>query len=76
MTYDTLVHLTKLFAVAASDGLFDHEEVATELAKCLFGSSSVSPLEACEQLIMKSSRGWIANGAPDNTVATTILYRD
>jgi serine/threonine protein phosphatase PrpC len=72
----------KLIAVAASDGLFDHvppQEVATELAKSLFTSSSVSPLEVCEQLIMKSSRGWIANGAPyrdDITVVTTILHRD
>ena len=72
----------KLFAVAASDGLFDHvppHEVATELAKSLFGSSPLSPLEACEQLIMKSSKGWIATGMPyrdDITVATTILNRD
>jgi serine/threonine protein phosphatase PrpC len=72
----------KLFAVAASDGLFDHvppQEVATELAKSLFASSSISPLEVCERLIMKSSRGWIANGMPyrdDITVATTILHRD
>lgn len=72
----------KLFAVAASDGLFDHvppHEVATELAKSLFGTSPLSPLETCEQLIMKSSKGWIATGMPyrdDITVATTILNRD
>ena len=72
----------KLFAVAASDGLLDHvppQEVATELAKSLFGSSPRSPLETCEQLIMTSSKRWIATGMPyrdDITVATIILNRD
>jgi serine/threonine protein phosphatase PrpC len=59
----------KLFAIAASDGLWDHVkpiDVAKHLATSLYKKSEgvVSPLEACEQLIMQSSRRWIAEGIP------------
>jgi len=74
----------ELFAVAASDGLFDRvppQEVAETLAKSYFGKGDTvtTPLEACEELIMKSSYGWISNGSPyrdDISVATTILERE
>lgn len=55
-------------------------QVAEALAKSLFvGGNTQSPVEACEELIMKSSHGWIANGTPyrdDISVAATILARD
>ena len=79
----TLTPLKNLFVVAASDGLFDHvpiEEVATRLARSLYNSENAqSPLETSEELIMKSSKGWIANGMPyrdDITVATAKLIRE
>lgn len=73
-----------LFAVVASDGLLDRldeKQVAESIASSLFSSHAKkqTPLEACEELIMKSSRGWIASGMPyrdDISVATSILVRD
>jgi serine/threonine protein phosphatase PrpC len=73
----------ELFAVVASDGLFDKvnaKQVAETIATSLFDETATkTPLEACHELIMKSSFGWIAQGSPyrdDISVATTILVRE
>ena len=58
----------ELFAVAASDGIYDHvepEEIAATLASALYGGEKPpgkdewSPLRACKTLIMTSSKRWI-----------------
>jgi len=54
----------ELFAVSASDGLFDHippPNVAEELAKSMYQPNTPRLLETCEKLIMESSEKWIVS---------------